>query len=122
MLAGGHSFGGRMATHAFAENKLNCDAMVLCSFPLHPAGKPSTERARHLIDVSVPMLFLSGTRDALANRNLLDREISKLGLPNRVHWLDTGDHSFKILKRSRNITTDIYMEAASATRDFIDSL
>ena len=124
LLAGGHSFGGRMATHAIVEKKLSCEALVLCSFPLHPAGKPSKskERAAHLTDVTIPMFFLSGTRDSLANRDLLDSEIKKLGLPNRIHWLDTGVHSFKILKRSRKITMDIYAEAAKATREFIDEL
>lgn len=122
LLIGGHSFGGRMATHAAAEHSIACTALVLCSFPLHPAGKPSTGRAAHLNDISQPMIFLSGTRDKLADRKLLDAEVGKLNPSCRIHWLDTGDHSFSILKRSRDNAVDIYTEAATATRSFIDVL
>lgn len=122
LLAGGHSFGGRMATHAVAENQLTCKAIILCSFPLHGAGKPSTQRAAHLKDISVPMLFLSGTRDALADRSLLEQEIDKLSGGQSIHWLDTADHSFKILKRTRKSGIDVYSEAAVAAREFIDNL
>jgi predicted alpha/beta-hydrolase family hydrolase len=122
LLIGGHSFGGRMATHAVAEHDIECTALVLCSFPLHPAGKPSTERAAHLKDISPPMIFLSGTRDKLADKNLLEAEVRKLNSSSRVHWLDTGDHSFNILKRSRNNAVEIYTEAAAEARTFIDAL
>ncbi|OED40953.1 hypothetical protein AB833_10680 [Chromatiales bacterium (ex Bugula neritina AB1)] len=122
VLIGGHSFGGRMATHAVAEYALKCKAMILCSFPLHPAGKPATDRADHLKDVSTPMLFLSGTRDKLGSQPLLDEQVRKLGSPHQIHWLDTGDHSFKILKRSRHSEIDIYTEAAEIARQFIDAL
>ena len=122
LLAGGHSFGGRMATHAVAECGLKCDAMVLCSFPLHAAGKPSVERAAHLKDVDPPMLFLNGTRDTLSDQTLLNQELTKLAGNHQIHWLDTGDHSYKILKRSRKSSVDIYIEAAQAARAFIDSL
>jgi len=122
LLSGGHSFGGRMVTHAVIEKKLNCEALLLCSFPLHPADKPSTDRAAHLKDISTPMIFLSGSRDKLATKKLLNSEVDKLAPPSCVHWLDTGDHSFKILKRSRKNTIDIYSEAAAAARNFIDNL
>jgi len=122
VLLGGHSFGGRMATHAIAEQKVICEALVLCSFPLHPAGKPSIDRAAHLTEISPPMIFLSGTRDTLASKELLDKEVVKLGKPNCIHWLETGDHSFKILKRTRQNPIDIYTEAATAARQFIDGL
>ncbi len=121
LLIGGHSFGGRMATHAVAEGALTCDAMILCSFPLHPAGKPSVSRAQHLPEISTPMLFLSGTRDKLAEQELLNQEVSKLATSHKVHWLDTGDHSYEILKRSRKAGPDIYTEAATAARDFLDT-
>ncbi len=122
LLVGGHSFGGRMATHAVAEENLACTALVLCSFPLHPAGKPSTDRAIHMRDISQPMIFLSGTRDTMAEQNLLTGEVSMLNPKSKLHWLETGDHSFKILKRTRTNTTDIYVEAATAARAFIDNL
>lgn len=122
LLIGGHSFGGRMATHAIAENKLTCSAMILCSFPLHGAGKPSTDRAAHLKDITEPMIFLSGTRDALADRLLLQQETDKLTARQKIHWLDTADHSYKILKRTRTPAIDVYTEAATAARAFIDAL
>ena len=122
LLIGGHSFGGRMATHAIAEGLVSCEAMILCAFPLHPAGKPSVARAQHLQDVSTPMLFLSGTRDKLADPELMSNEIDKLSAAHKLHWLDTGDHSYKILKRSRSVEVDIYTEAAQAARAFIDSI
>lgn len=121
LLLGGHSFGGRMATHAVAEGRVDCEALILCSFPLHPAGKPSTDRAQHLKQLTQPVLFLSGTRDKLATRTLLDEEVKTLGKRATVHWLDTGDHSFKILKRSRQSSIDIYTEAATAARTFLDA-
>ena len=122
LLAGGHSFGGRMATHAVAEGKVQCDAMILCSYPLHPAGKPGIERAKHLGDITAPMLFLSGTRDKLAEPDLLNQEIGKLDSKHHIHWLETGDHSYKILKRTRTASEDIYLEAAIAARRFINQL
>lgn len=121
LLIGGHSFGGRMATHAVAEHGLSCTAMILCSFPLHGVGKPATDRAAHLKDVTAPMLFLSGTRDKMAEQTLLTKEIRKLKSSHRIQWLDTGDHSFKILKRSRKSKVDIYTEAAQSAREFIDT-
>src|SRR4051812_50009116 len=72
LLAGGHSFGGRMTSTAASESPIEgVVGLVLFSFPLHPAGKPDTKRADHLADVAVPMLFLSGTRDELADMGLL---------------------------------------------------
>lgn len=119
LWVGGHSFGGRMSTHAVAEHGLEAAGLILCSFPLHMPGKPDVKRAAHLGKVSRPMLFLSGTRDELAERELLARAVS--GLPRaEIHWLDTADHGFKVLKRSRASTEDVYDEAARVARDFID--
>ncbi|MEM7258548.1 MAG: alpha/beta fold hydrolase [Pseudomonadota bacterium] len=122
LLIGGHSFGGRMATHAVAEDLVQCTGMVLCSFPLHPAGKPSTQRAEHLPKVEAPMLFLNGTRDGLAERALLNGVVADLSDQHRVHWLDTADHSFKVLKRSRQSTLSVYEEAGEVVRAFFAEL
>lgn len=123
VFVGGHSFGGRMVTHAVAEDLLPCQALVkgliLCSFPLHPAGKPGVERAEHFGSIKKPVLFLSGTRDALANSELLKSKADELD-NKTLHWLETADHSFKTLKRSRKSTVDVYTEAASVAADFID--
>src|SRR5215467_13597119 len=102
ILAGGHSFGGRMTSTAAAESPLDgVTGLVFFAFPLHQPGKPDTKRAEHLGAVTVPMLFLSGTRDELANLDLLKPVCKKLGKRVTLHLLDTADHGFRTLKRSR---------------------
>ena len=91
--------------------------IVFFSFPLHPAKKPGTERADHLSDVTVPMLFLSGTRDDLAYLDLLEPVVTGLGDSASLHLVDTADHGFKILKRTRQSDEDVYAEMA---RVFVD--
>jgi predicted alpha/beta-hydrolase family hydrolase len=117
---GGHSFGGRMASHAVLDEGLEPAGVVLCSFPLHPPGKPGTGRAAHLCDIRLPMLFLSGTRDTLAGRDLLEPMVS--GLPAAtLHWLDTADHGYRILKRSRGTEEDVFDEMARIACGFMSS-
>jgi predicted alpha/beta-hydrolase family hydrolase len=116
---GGHSFGGRMASHAVVDRGLDPRGLIFCSFPLHPAGRPSTSRAAHLPPIQQPMLFLSGTRDELADRDLLKQVVAKL--PNaQLHWLETADHGYKVLKRTRTSSEDIFDEMARITRAFIE--
>jgi predicted alpha/beta-hydrolase family hydrolase len=123
ILAGGHSFSGRMTTTAASEYPLeNVKGVVLFAFPLHPAGEPDTKRAEHLSNVRVPMLFLSGTRDALADTDLLVPTIRNLGSRARLHLLETADHSFKILKRTRRNTEDVFDEVARVTAKWADDL
>jgi predicted alpha/beta-hydrolase family hydrolase len=113
ILAGGHSFGGRMTTTAQAEAPLgNVEGLVLFSFPLHMSGKPDTKRAEHLANIKVPMLFLSGTRDALAELDLLDPTVEELGTRATLHLLETANHSYNILKKTRRSTEDIFVEMA----------
>lgn len=113
IIAGGHSFSGRMTSTAQSEVPLEgVKGLVFFSFPLHPAGAPDTKRADHLAAVKIPMLFLSGTRDALAELRLLEPTVKGLGKNATLHLLDTGDHSFKILKRSRTSDEDVITEAA----------
>lgn len=119
VFAGGHSFGGRVVTHAVAEKVVACEGLVLCSYPLHPAGKPGTDRALHFTDVVPPVLFLSGTRDALADQSLLKDAIKSLSGEVTLHWLDTADHSYKVLKRTRTSTLDVYEEAAGVAASFV---
>jgi uncharacterized protein len=119
ILAGGHSFSGRMTTTAASEAPLEAvKGIVLFSFPLHPAGEPDTKRADHLANVTVPMLFLSGTRDALAELELLRPTVKKLGKRAMLHLLDTADHSFKILKRTRQNPEDVFDELARVTAEW----
>lgn len=111
LLAGGHSFGGRMTTTAASEVPLQgVKGLVLCSFPLHMPDKPSTKRAEHLANVTVPMLFLTGTRDKLADLDLLKPVVEKVGAT--LHLLNTADHSYKILKRTRESKEDVFAEMA----------
>jgi predicted alpha/beta-hydrolase family hydrolase len=123
LLAGGHSFGGRMTSIAQSESPLEgVTGLVFFSFPLHPAGVPGTTRADHLKDVDLPMLFLSGTRDALAELDLLRPVCSGLGKRTTLHLADTADHSFKILKRTRTSGEDVFVEMARVQRDWASRL
>ena len=101
LFAGGKSFGGRMTSLAQAASPLpQVRGLVFFGFPLHPAGKPSKERARHLSDVHVPMLFLQGTRDALADQALIAQVAKQLGDRGRLLLLPDADHSFHVPARS----------------------
>jgi predicted alpha/beta-hydrolase family hydrolase len=101
LFAGGKSFGGRMTTQAQAAEPLpGVRGIVLVGFPLHPSGKPSTERAAHLSDVKVPMLFLQGTRDALADLDLITQATASLGKSVTLHVVEAADHAFHVLVRS----------------------
>jgi predicted alpha/beta-hydrolase family hydrolase len=123
LLAGGHSFGGRMTSTAASQAPLEgVRGLVFFSFPLHQPGKPDTKRAAHLDAVTVPMLFLSGTRDELAGLELLQPVIKKLGRRATLHLLDTSDHGYKILKRSRSSALDVFVEMAGVVSDWAAKL
>ena len=101
LFAGGKSYGGRMTSQAQAAEPLaHVQGIVFVGFPLHPAGKPSIERADHLAQVQLPMLFLQGTRDTLADLDLIRETIAKLGSRATLHIVEGGDHSFHVLARS----------------------
>jgi predicted alpha/beta-hydrolase family hydrolase len=119
LLAGGHSFGGRMTSTAASEPPLEgVRGLVFFSFPLHLAGKPETKRADHLDSVTVPMLFLSGSRDKLAEPSLLQPVCEKLGARATLHVLDTADHGYRILKKTRGSDEDVFTEMARVLRDW----
>lgn len=119
LLAGGHSFGGRMTTTAQSEEPLdNVGGLVLFSFPLHLAGRPDTKRAEHLAKIEIPMLFLSGTRDELATLDLLEPVIENLGNRATLHLLDTANHGYKVLKKTRVSEQDVFDEMAEALADW----
>jgi predicted alpha/beta-hydrolase family hydrolase len=96
--------------------------LVFFSFPLHQPGKPETKRAEHLSNVTVPMLFLSGTRDELADLDLLQPVCKTLGKRATVHLLDTADHGFRTLKRSRTSDEDVFVEMARVVRAWASRL
>ena len=116
---GGHSFGGRMASHAVLDRHLAAVGLIFCSFPLHNPGQPAVKRAEHLAGIQRPMLFLSGTRDKLAERRLLEPLVAGLRHA-ELHWLDTADHGYQVLKRSRESTEDVFAEIARVARAFIE--
>jgi predicted alpha/beta-hydrolase family hydrolase len=100
LIAGGKSFGGRMTSNAAAEAPLTgVKGLVFLGFPLHAPGKPGDSRAAHLAQVTVPMLFLQGTRDTLAQLDLITAVCARLPLAT-LHVVEGADHSFKVLKRS----------------------
>jgi predicted alpha/beta-hydrolase family hydrolase len=101
LFAGGRSFGGRMTSQAQAQAPLDgvC-GLVFFAFPLHPAGKPSVERAAHLAEVAIPMLFLHGSNDALAELALLERTVSILGDRATLELIADADHSFHVPART----------------------
>ena len=123
LLAGGHSFGGRMTTTAQSESPLDdVKGLVLFSFPLHLPGRPETKRAEHLANIDIPMLFMSGTRDELATLDLLEPTIKGIGEHAKLHLLDTANHSYKVLKKTRNSSEDVFAEMARVVRSWADGL
>jgi predicted alpha/beta-hydrolase family hydrolase len=111
LFAGGKSFGGRMTSQAQAVQPLpGVQGLVFLGFPLHPAGKPSDMRARHLADVKVPMLFLQGTRDGLADLALLRPAVERLRSRAALEVFEDADHSFHV--RARSGRTDAQARAA----------
>ncbi len=123
LLAGGHSFGGRMTSTAASETPLDgVRGLVFFAFPLHQPGKPEVKRAEHLGAVTIPMLFLSGTRDELADLELLQPVCKKLGKRATLHRLDTADHGFRTLKRSRKSEEDVFVEMARTVREWASKL
>jgi predicted alpha/beta-hydrolase family hydrolase len=114
LFAGGKSMGGRMTSHAAAEGRLDTvRGIVFLGFPLHPAGKPGHERAEHLARVAQPMLFLQGTRDALADLSLLRPICERLGPRARLHAIEGADHGFHVPKRSGRSDADVIDELAA---------
>jgi predicted alpha/beta-hydrolase family hydrolase len=115
LIAGGKSFGGRMTSQAQAIDALpGVRGLAFLGFPLHPAGKPSSERARHLGDIRIPMLFLQGTRDALAEPDLLQPVIKHLGKLATLHPVEEADHSFHVLARSGRNDREVMAEVLDA--------
>lgn len=115
LLAGGKSFGGRMTSRAAAGAPLEGVAgLVFLGFPLHPAGKPGVSRAEHLARVALPMLFLQGTRDSLADLALLEPVVRGLGGRATLRVIGHADHSFHVQKRSGRTDDEVLDELAEA--------
>jgi uncharacterized protein len=119
LIAGGKSFGGRMTSQAQAMAPLSgVQGLAFVGFPLHPAGKPSSDRAKHLAEVRVPMLFLQGTRDTLAELALLEPVVAGLGALATLHLAREADHSFHVLARSGRNDREVMTEILDAFADW----
>jgi uncharacterized protein len=122
LFAGGKSFGGRMTSQAQAATPLNLRGLIFLGFPLHPAGQPARTRADHLFDVHIPMLFLQGTRDALAELALLEPLAAELGPPATLHLFENADHNFHVPARSGRKDTDIRRDLLDVTAAWIERI
>jgi predicted alpha/beta-hydrolase family hydrolase len=111
LIAGGKSFGGRMTSQAQASAPLaGVRGLAFLGFPLHPAGKPSSDRAKHLAEVRVPMLFMQGTRDKLAELARMEPVVTSLGPSASLHLVQESDHSFHVLARSGRNDREVMKE------------
>ena len=123
LIAGGKSFGGRMTSQAQAVAPLaGVLGLAFLGFPLHPAGKPSDARAKHLPDVHIPMLFVQGTRDKLAELPLLESVVRRLGASASLHLVREADHSFHVLARSGRNERDVINEIVAALSAWIGEI
>jgi predicted alpha/beta-hydrolase family hydrolase len=114
LLAGGKSMGGRMTSIAASQAPLEkVRGLVFFGFPLHAPGKPSADRGDHLSRVTVPMLFLQGSRDTLADLKHLAPLIKRLGSQAEIFVVESGDHSFHVLKSSGRTDAQVLNEVAS---------
>jgi predicted alpha/beta-hydrolase family hydrolase len=123
LIAGGRSFGGRMTSQAQAASLLpGVRGLAFLGFPLHPAGRPSVERAKHLFEVTIPMLFLQGTRDELASLDLLEPLIKQLGERATLKLLQDADHSFHVPARTGRKDPDVREEALQAMVAWLEKI
>ena len=123
LFAGGKSFGGRMTSQAQAKAALaGVRGLAFFGFPLHAAGQPSNTRAAHLADVHIPMLFLQGTRDKLAELDLLKPVVAQLGALATLHLIDGADHSFHVPARSGRNDREVMAEMLDAFVAWIDAI
>jgi hypothetical protein len=122
LIAGGKSFGGRMTSQAQALAPLPCVGLVFLGFPLHPAGKPSGDRAKHLFEIEIPMLFLQGTRDTLADLGELRPVCKKLGSRATLKLFDGADHSFHVPARSGRKDAEVLGEVLDTLEAWISGV
>ena len=123
LFAGGRSFGGRMTSQAQAQAPIpSVRGLAFLGFPLHPARKPGIERADHLAHVQIPMLFVSGSRDALAELDLLRPVVASLGDGARLNLVRDADHSFKVAAKSGRTSAEVEAEALDALAEWMLAL
>jgi predicted alpha/beta-hydrolase family hydrolase len=123
LIAGGRSFGGRMSSQAQALAELpGVLGLAFLGFPLHPAGKPSDERAQHLFDIKLPLLFVQGERDELADLDLLQALMQRLGSRATLELIAGADHSYKVPAKSGRKPAQVQQEIMQALTDGIDAI
>jgi len=123
LVAGGKSFGGRMTSQAQASSPLpGVRGLVFLGFPLHPAGRPSNERGDHLFEIKVPMLFLQGTRDALADTALVKALVKRLGKRATLKLFRDADHSFHVPARSGRQDAEVRAEMLDDLAAWLDNV
>ncbi len=122
LFAGGKSMGGRMTSRASAVQPLEpVRGLVFLGFPLHPAGKPADTRAAHLRDVPVPMLFMQGTRDRLADLDLLRPVVTGLGRSATLHIVPGGDHSLVLPKKMKRSEPEVLADVAAVMSEWMQA-
>jgi predicted alpha/beta-hydrolase family hydrolase len=123
LIAGGRSFGGRMTSQTQAETPLAAvRGLAFLGFPLHPAKKPAEDRAQHLFQVHIPMLFLQGTRDELAELRLLEPLAQRIGTGATLKLFDGANHSFHVPARSGRTDAQVLSELSTTLADWIDTV
>jgi uncharacterized protein len=121
LIIGGRSMGGRAASMLAAEG-FDADGLLLLAYPLHPAGAPEKLRVDHLPQIRMPVLFFSGTRDALCTPPLMERAVATMTAPVEMHWVDGADHSFHVLKSSGRTDGQVMGEIAEASSRWVGGL
>ena len=121
LIIGGRSMGGRAAS-MLASKGFECSGLLLLAYPLHPAGRPDQLRDAHLPMIRVPVLCFNGTRDALCTPPLMERALERVTTTWQMHWLDTADHGFHVLKRSGRTDADILEEVARVSAEWIEKV
>jgi predicted alpha/beta-hydrolase family hydrolase len=123
LIAGGKSFGGRMTSQTQAAAPLEgVHGLAFFGFPLHPAGKPSSDRAKHLGDIKLPMLFLQGSRDSLAELSLLEPVVKSLKRRATLHVVKDADHSFHVPARSGRKDSEVMNEVLDAFANWVGAI
>jgi predicted alpha/beta-hydrolase family hydrolase len=121
LIIGGRSMGGRAASMLAADG-FSANGLLLLAYPLHPAGQQEKLRDAHLPKISMPVLAYSGTRDALCNRELMERALQTVTAPWAMRWIEGADHSFHVLKSSGRTDGEVMEEIARGSREWIDGL
>ncbi|HUR91464.1 MAG TPA: alpha/beta family hydrolase [Gemmatimonadaceae bacterium] len=121
LLIGGRSMGGRAASMLAADG-FECDGLLLLAYPLHPAGKPEQLRDKHLASINVPVLCFNGTRDALCRRDLMETALAGVKTRWDMHWLESADHSFHVLKSSGTTDAQVLADIGEETERWVADL